>query len=497
MKEIDELSECRCLWQCLLLVVSVLVICVTLLPFTFVKTAGEYASNFKQAFNWRLDSQAPQHAAVCYLIGVLAVLSLGRLKPITAVLYCIPGLAMAWLGFELIQVAVPIRHASVADLLVHVAASSVGVISAAFACQFVAARIVIHRAGQMAVCLLFLGLAWGFAWFNISGHIGTAFNNWDNTFPLIIGNELTGNRPWRGEVSELAIYPVCLSAEQVRGLVRTSPNGQNGLHLRQQLGTVVLYLFNEAGGAVVYDRADVGEPLDLHIEGPHDPQWVADKGLRFLKAGIARTVSPASIVALAAQRLNEISVEVVCEPADMEQEGPARIVSMSINPLERNFTLAQEGDDLVFRLRTPVTGLNGTGKLAPRWSSALSKSRLQHLIVTYANGQLRLFVDGFERRPSVFLYSARVRLGIDNPASDLVAALLVFFLLGVLVTVSWPWLRLVQAIVVSLLTGVLPWAVSVIVCAIMFNRPLRWESVGFALVAFALGIVFGLWPKLP
>ena len=42
------------------------------------------------------------------------------------------------------------------------------------------------------------------------------------------------------------------------------------------------------------------------------------------------------------------------------QYGPARIISLSADPGHRNFTLGQEDDNLIFRIRTPFTGNNGT-----------------------------------------------------------------------------------------------------------------------------------------
>jgi hypothetical protein len=63
-----------------------------------------------------------------------------------------------------------------------------------------------------------------------------------------------------------------------------------------------------------------------------------------------------------AQRLRQSSaftLFVRCATDDTEQDGPARIVSNSASPFLRNFTLGQQGADLVFRLRTPATGVNG------------------------------------------------------------------------------------------------------------------------------------------
>jgi outer membrane protein assembly factor BamB len=51
--------------------------------------------------------------------------------------------------------------------------------------------------------------------------------------------------------------------------------------------------------------------------------------------------------------------EVAFTTDDARQTGPARILTFSSDPYHRNFTLGQEGDRVVFRLRTPETGENG------------------------------------------------------------------------------------------------------------------------------------------
>ena len=42
------------------------------------------------------------------------------------------------------------------------------------------------------------------------------FSNWDPTYHLAIGNELTGNRPWAGTISEAAIYPFAMAPSQIK-----------------------------------------------------------------------------------------------------------------------------------------------------------------------------------------------------------------------------------------------------------------------------------------
>jgi hypothetical protein len=55
------------------------------------------------------------------------------------------------------------------------------------------------------------------------------------------------------------------------------------------------------------------------------------------------------------ERASRLSVAVAASTADVNQHGPARIVTLSKNANERNFTLSQDGSNLVFRLRTPLT----------------------------------------------------------------------------------------------------------------------------------------------
>lgn len=87
-----------------------------------------------------------------------------------------------------------------------------------------------------------------------------------------------------------------------------------------------------------------------------------------------------------------LTIEATLRPANITQEGPARIVSYSSDPSSRNFTLGQQQGKLLLRLRTPQTGPNGTNpeiELCP-----VQTNRAHHVIVTYTNGCLCCYVDG-------------------------------------------------------------------------------------------------------
>ena len=58
------------------------------------------------------------------------------------------------------------------------------------------------------------------------------------------------------------------------------------------------------------------------------------------------------------RRTNAFTLRVRCATADIGQDGPGRIISNSLSSRLSNFSLGQRGNDLVFHLRTPATGVD-------------------------------------------------------------------------------------------------------------------------------------------
>jgi len=81
----------------------------------------------------------------------------------------------------------------------------------------------------------------------------------------------------------------------------------------------------------------------------------------------------------------------VIESYAADQQGPARIVSLSEGPSARNFTLGQQKGDLILRLRTPATGRNGTKPQVTL--TTLPEGRFHLGLVVDAEG-IRVYVDG-------------------------------------------------------------------------------------------------------
>jgi len=174
----------------------------------------------------------------------------------------------------------------------------------------------------------------------------TRLVDWSTEYPLLIGNELTRNRPWQGRVFSLEITDEATSYETMRSFAAGEPATMSGAVLAK-------YDFR---GPSPY-RSPSGNEDDLEWVGPA-PRMLAD-GVRVSSQSWLRTRGPASSLVQRVERANAFTIHLTCAPDAANQTGPARIVSNSRNPLLRNFTIGQDGRDLIVRLRTPATGSNG------------------------------------------------------------------------------------------------------------------------------------------
>lgn len=93
------------------------------------------------------------------------------------------------------------------------------------------------------------------------------------------------------------------------------------------------------------------------------------------------------------QESNVFSLEVVLESFSADQVGPARIITYSRNPLAWNFTLGQDGEDLIFRLRTSENDAVA-GCREFHVTDIFKNLRRRHLAITYNGQVMRFFADG-------------------------------------------------------------------------------------------------------
>jgi VanZ family protein len=97
-----------------------------------------------------------------------------------------------------------------------------------------------------------------------------------------------------------------------------------------------------------------------------------------------------------------LTLELWLETEDQYQFGPARILSYSIDPALRNFTIGQTSDQLVIRLRTTETSLNGTN---PHLivDSTFDNRSLQHVVITYDFSEQIVHINSEQRTRSEIL----------------------------------------------------------------------------------------------
>ncbi|MBN2092021.1 VanZ family protein, partial [candidate division KSB1 bacterium] len=182
-----------------------------------------------------------------------------------------------------------------------------------------------------------------------------SLSNWNENFHLLLGNEATEDRPWAGTFYKVAIYDHMLTETEIlQCYYQRCPNTVKP-HL------MALYCLDKDSGEFVQDRSLVKPNLDLKIHKIPTSAWQKDKnGLKISSGVYLKSENPAKKIIHHAKKSNQFSIEVLFEPENLTQTGPARIISCSNSTDERNFTLGQVGQNLNFRVRTPLTGLNGS-----------------------------------------------------------------------------------------------------------------------------------------
>ena len=171
--------------------------------------------------------------------------------------------------------------------------------------------------------------------------------------------------------------------------------------VRVTVGLQTLYTFKEGQGQQVRDVGGVGQPLNLRIANASRVAW-SSTGLEVKAATLITSESPARKIIDACRASNELTLEAWVQPANISQDGPARILSISASKTERNATLGQglygdqSPDVYVARLRTAQTSTNGLPAVVTPAGAATTA--LTHVAYTRrADGRATLYVNGQDR----------------------------------------------------------------------------------------------------
>jgi glycopeptide antibiotics resistance protein len=257
----------------------------------------------------------------------------------------------------------------------------------------------------------------------------TSTKDWLFGFPLIVGNEVSLDRAWRGNLYWIALYDRALTESQSACLFHAGLDS-NTVTVRQPLGLFVCYPLTAGEGCRLVDPRT---PDCLPLEGD-SILWLPGHGIR-CDGGLIRSTGPADPFTKAVKQSGEFSVEVWCEPANFTQSGPARMVSVSRSTMVRNFSLAQQGREIHLRVRSELGGLNGSD-INLRARNVLKGFGPRHFIATFHHGVEQLFVDG-HRHPDIIyghISYLPALLGLGRGAKAQAGVLLaLFFPVGILI----------------------------------------------------------------
>lgn len=166
---------------------------------------------------------------------------------------------------------------------------------------------------------------------------------------------------------------------------------------RYSKNLVALYEFKEGSGTRVYDTSGNPQKVNLDLDG--DYEWMSSWGIQF-NHGKAVSINARPLwdaIASPDTGTGQYTVEVWATPANIVQDGPARIVTYSRSTSARNFTLGQNGYDYVFRNRAVIgDGMpNGTPALETYDGDQDAQAVLQHVVLTYDQYRgRRIYVNG-------------------------------------------------------------------------------------------------------
>ena len=163
---------------------------------------------------------------------------------------------------------------------------------------------------------------------------------------------------------------------------------------RIETNAIAIYPFKAGSGRLASDYSDGFPPTaDLNLIG--DVTWVSNWGLRFNNGRAQASVAASRKLHTYITQTGEYSLEAWVVPANVTQEGPARILSYSGSNTARNFTLGQTLYSYNFAARASTTNVDGAPLVNTPGADEILQATLQHVVASYDPVEGRkLYVNG-------------------------------------------------------------------------------------------------------
>lgn len=413
-----------------------LVIEVTLFPFDFdfrenfsfkeILTSFYHSSNFIDAI---------LNIVLFIFVGysVSELIQKNYIKPMKVLRKVFVASAFLSCCIEVLQVFLPSRSSTFVDILTNSIGGCIGFFIF-YHCNYkiksYCQDIVLKLRRYLPIKILLIGLITYITFIStqlVSRTEVATLENWNLYYPLTLWNERTGDRPWYGYISSFQITNRDLSQKEVVNIFAAN----------EKLAT--------KSGKWIFGCQFVGDNNCYSLQSMHKQLWQSEsysdeKSLSkyFGQTTWLQTSKPFTSVVSEIRKTSKFALNITFATSNVSQTGPARIISLSNGPYERNFTLAQQASDLVVRLRTPVTGENGSSpEIIIR--NVLSDLENHHLVLNYTGKVLKLYLDDiqnlfvFDIFPEVALFKV-----INRPNSPLSKASMTSYKVLFDLIIYWP-----------------------------------------------------------
>jgi len=283
---------------------------------------------------------------------------------------------------EGLQIFISGRDPSLADILTNTTGTLCGLLIFLWAGEKALGYLSRLPVKLLALAAILYYLAFAFAFLRLTK--ATGLDNWDPAFPLILGNELSGDRPWQGTISNLQIADHPISAQEIEGVFE----GETADSL------IAFYPLNTVSSLA--DQTHQQPDLSWYGAPPAVPAVNVETGVAVDTKHWLLGRTTANTISRRLASSSQFTLSVLVTAASQDQTGPARIVSLSADAFRRNLTIGQDGADLIIRLRTPATGGNG---MKPELDipDVFADNQPHHLILVYDRGTLNTYIDSFDR----------------------------------------------------------------------------------------------------
>ena len=218
----------------------------------------------------------------------------------------------------------------------------------------------------------------------------TRLSNWDPQSILTVGNDASGQNPWRGQIFLLQIWNRALPEQAVRRVTRpeSTDDARAGL-----LGS-----YDFTGSPPYQDQRNF---LPALFWTPEQLQFTSARATALDARPWLRTKSPVENLTREIEKSSQFTVHIVCAPATI-QDAKGRIVSLSQSADNVNFHLRQEGQFLVLWFRNPLSETRSV--LAWRVQGVFEAGKMRDIVASYDGSDAFIYLDG-NRVPQTYRLS--------------------------------------------------------------------------------------------